>query len=461
MMMLRRILPPAAALAIISVLLLFRTVPSGELWSGYSVLYVPSSSSDLSVRTALAESGIEHTVCLSGQYVPAAYGASSVETAMLLANISAPEFEYLTRRNSYFFDSSSGYRLYYVPSSYRGRIPGCISRLSDMGITAGLDTSSAYPWVMPLVCAVFAALLVFLSADRRVCAAAAVIPVVYVFCAPFCTSAAAVCLLLVCIFSVSNLWRRKGAVRKLAGAGCVPVMAAAALVTSFSGPARAGFLFVLAAAGAGAVLLAAWQAGERGASGRSFVPVMIRPAGMIRMYEGKAGAVLPAAAAVLLAAVLVSVLSGSSSGKKSGGQVSLPAADAAVRAEELPDLDDYTRWLWNVGTYPYRPLSGNSAVDPDTVVFPRYESSGGMITEKDEIMRYDRQFRAAALDSVDRLPFDSIESVLKSQPGALSPGYRSSGEVGTGLFGMIMMGLSMLVPLAVYISTVTRQEKGI
>ncbi len=461
MMMLRRILPPAAAaIVIISVLFLFRTVPSGELWSGYSVLYVPSSSSDLSVRTALAESGIEHTVCLSGQYVPAAYGASSVETAMLLANISAPEFEYLTRRNSYFFDSSSGYRLYYVPSSYRGRIPGCISRLSDMGITAGLDTSSAYPWVMPLVCAVFAVLLVFLSADRTVCAAASVIPVVYVFCTPFCTSAAAVCLLLVCIFSVSSLWRRKGAVIKLAGTGCVPVMAAAALVTSFSGSARAGFLFILAAAGASAVLLTAWRAGERGSDGCSFVPVMIRPAGMMRIYAGKAGAVLPAAAAVLLASVLVSVLSGSSSGKKSGGQVRLPAA-AAVRAEELPDLDDYTRWLWNVGTYPYRHLDGNSPEDPDTVVFPRYESSGGVITEKDEIMRYDRQFRAAALDSVDRLPFDSIESVLKSQPGVLSPGYRSSGDVGTGLFGMIMMGLSMLVPLAVYISTATRQEKGI
>ena len=94
-------------------LFLFRQTPKGELWKGYSVLYVPENTDDGFIKDTLHQFDIIDFTCLSEQYVPTLFKNDSAEISLLKFNSNAAE--YLNKRVNYFFDKSHSYKLITFP----------------------------------------------------------------------------------------------------------------------------------------------------------------------------------------------------------------------------------------------------------------------------------------------------------------------------------------------------------
>ena len=135
----------------ISVIVMFRSVPAGKLWQDYSVLYVPNTTEDSVVMSALSDAGIDDVVALSNQFLPLNISEDSLEYAMYKVNIGSDSNAYVENRNSYFFDKSKNFRIYYIPSSYEHKISKAISSLENNHISCGLDASAGYPILFPIV----------------------------------------------------------------------------------------------------------------------------------------------------------------------------------------------------------------------------------------------------------------------------------------------------------------------
>ena len=138
---------------------IFKQVPKGQLWKGYSVLYVPVTASDDAVVSVLEQFKIKDYICLSNQFLPLDISVNSPEYSMLVMNSSNKDFSYLYDRNSYFFDKSQNYRVYYILSDYSSLFANVVKELSNWNISACIDSKVQYPVILPLVILVLCVIL--------------------------------------------------------------------------------------------------------------------------------------------------------------------------------------------------------------------------------------------------------------------------------------------------------------
>ena len=372
---------PVLLLLSLILILSFRTVPSGKLWKDYSVVCVPVSVNDSVVMSAIEKTGIQDAVSLSGQYLPVSLSENSIEISMLRLNYSSAEYAYLNKRNAMFFDKSNSYRLYYIPASYTSEINAVIKTLEVQGIECIKDSSASYPWILPFIGLLLAVMLGLFSKHKFPFICGAVIPVIFLFSNPFYPVATATCLTLLCLFFVSNVWRRKGAVSVFLSRHSGPAMLGIAFVCAFSSSISSGLLFFAAAAGTTASLVCCWQVEEFLRNRKTFVPVYIRSAKRVSFFAGKAltsMTIVTGAAAILI--ILIFITSSGSVGSSSA-KLLFPAK-TAISDSSLPKMEEYYKWNWNVRTYPYKSLNTDPSQEENEITFNSYleDTATGIIS---------------------------------------------------------------------------------
>ncbi|MCR4901090.1 MAG: hypothetical protein K5907_09790 [Treponema sp.] len=448
---LKKILPVILVIIIAALTIAFRSIPKGSSWEGYKILYVQKDIPQTTVEKILISCGISNFVDLNNQHAPIMLTKDSIEEAMLKINIQSSENRYLYDRQNYFFDGNGEYILYYIPNSEAKYLDDAIALLKKQGYNNGVDNSAPYLWMLPAVCTLLAIILCFFSKNKGFYIFTAVFPCIYIFCNAFYSSALAVIILLLCIFTISNIYQRKGALKKIISN--YPVMAAlvVSVISAFSSSFRSGIFYLLILSASFFAMLTVSNIKISCQKRYDFNPVFIRSAKMISPYGGKRNIIMP-----LLLAGSVVVIAFFALGSfnlinvKSTSGVALPGK-ANTQDERLPDLNAFYRWNWNVLTNPYRSLNQDSS-DPDTITYPRFEVVDGLIVQKNQVMNYDQSFKDSVYNSIDNLDFNSIESVIKKQGSGFTAGYINSVAYNISLFSIIMMIMCFVMLLFIYFS---------
>ncbi len=445
---------PFVFLISLILILVFKTLPSGKLWKDYSVISVPSATNDSVVSAAIDKAGIKDYVSLSGQYLPLSIAENSIETSMLRLNYNNPEYSYLNKRNAMFFDKSNSYRLYYIPVKYSAEISSLVRILENQGIECIKDSSANYPWLLPFIAILLAGMLFLFVKNKLPFLCGAIITLVFLYSNPFYPVATACCLCLLCLFYTANVWRRKDALSCLLSRHSGPAMLAVALICTFSCSIASGFLFIAAVLGSAASLALCWYAEDFIRNRKPFVPVYIRSAKRVSMFAGKAFISMSIVTGTVLLFILLIFLTSSSSIKSSSKKLLFPGSSTTADAA-LPQFEEYFRWSWNVKTYPYRSL--NSSQDSDNeLIFSTFveNSETGIIFETVNKMKYDASFKKEIYDGIDKLQFEAVEKVMKSEGEDFCGGYTASSSYQINLFGIIMCFICFFILLFIYFSII-------
>ncbi|MFC2385936.1 hypothetical protein [Treponema socranskii] len=438
----------------IFVLFIFRTVPSGNLWERYRIVYVDNASDDDYAAEVLKKAGCENVISLSSQRLPVMLSVHSPEVSLALAFSDADG--YLAKRRAYFFDRGAQYRLYYIEDRYAPLAEDAVREFRTSGIAAGLDTQGVYPFIVPLICTAFALLLCFLSPHRALFFAAAVFPVLFAACVPFYAAAASACLFLYALFIALRLWGRRGAFSVVKTNPVFIAFFIVSLITACVSSLRSALLFVPVIVGTVSAL-AAFSTAERLYEARyRFTLVPIRPARAIPFFTKatfRGTAACASSIAVLFAASLLSSFSvGFAAAPFSRvPQLEFPSARAQSPAGSFPTLDEYVAWCWNTKTAPYRSVNAQSAHERhpktgDSIVFPRFSDGDAGISETSVSMVFDKNFYDAALGDIDALPYPAVEKLIKAQGSRVHAGYAFSVSGGGGLLHTLLVAFALCIP---------------
>ena len=155
-----------SCIIIISILsmIFFRTIPSSKLWDDYSVVYVQKNVDESLIQKLFDDYGCKDVISGAEQFVPMEFSSESPEISMAIAKVDSSN--YLVRRNLYFFDKNSNYKIYYVPDEYKNNLEDVIFSLQEEGFKCGVDVSASYPIFLPILCVIFAIFLIFLRNFR-------------------------------------------------------------------------------------------------------------------------------------------------------------------------------------------------------------------------------------------------------------------------------------------------------
>lgn len=464
MSLIKKILLPIFSVSILFLLILNRMVPTGDLWKGYTLLYVPVESDDYVVNQAFEKNKIEGVVSLSEQqkYLPLAIGTDTPEAALtFISTTDRKSKEYLSRRTNYFFDKSKEFKIYYIPSKYKNNIKGCINYLSKNHIDGGVDSKAVYPWILPVLSVLFFGILFFYARNKLIFAGTSLFPLFYIFTNPFYPSAICVCLSLFLIFCCTNLWKRDGALDLLKKNYILVAVAAAAILCSFASSLLSGLYFILSIFAAVSFIVFYDDMEEYLLNKKAFRFVYIRPAKMISIFSGKSKLVMNSMLVIQVLILAAFFVSSTQVVSNHFAKVLLPAANVLSfeKDDSLPELDEYYRWNWRVFTYPYISLNSDYDDDSTDVVYPRYFEKNGLIERVDTHIYYNNDFVEGVNENIDALQFEAIEKILKNQPNGINPGYSSVKSNPINIFGIIMMIVSVLLLLFIYFSVIIRANK--
>lgn len=440
-------------------MVVFRSVPSGKLWKGYSVLYVPVETPDDAVLSCFSQTGIENVTCLSGQYLPVLYKAHSVEVTMISFNPEATQ--YLNNRENYFYDKSQNYRLYYIPVSEKNELSQCVTLLRDNGIEAGIDLSAPYPWIIPVLSVLFFLVLLFLAQDKTAFGLSSFVYVLYTLCFPFLTSVSSSFLFMIFLFAASSLVFRRGLFDYISKRIFLIIIALLSIVSAFTQSIMCGFMFLLCGVTAVLALLFYYDSKKfLDEKKGGFSPVLIRSVYFVPKYNGSERVVFPISLLLIVVCFVVCVFFMDSFSTQVS-KLSLPSANASVKDQNLTDLEDYAKWKWEVQSFPYRNINIESDAK-SYVKFPRYSEVNGKIVEGYDIASYNDSYVISATEEISELPFNALEKVLLSQSEDglnITPGFTLSVSYQLSIFSIIMVVVQILA-LAVYFVKIAFSRGG-
>ena len=129
-------------------------------------------------------------------------------------------------------------------------------------------------------------------------------------------------------------------------------------------------------------------------------------------------------------------------------------------ASELPQLEDYYQWLWNIKAYPYQTLNNQSNMNKSLLKnqYGIEADENGFIKESMEVKSYNQNFKINSFAEIDNLQFNAIEKVIKSEGENTLIGYNSTSTSNASLVSLIMMIICFFILLFIYIYTIIKKE---
>ena len=268
------------------------------------------------------------------------------------------------------FDKTKEFKLCYVPSEYKKNLQDCVTEFRKNGISCGIDAAAKYPWILPVILLLLSFAFVFYAKNKILYIICAIFPNLFLFCNPFYSCAVSSCILLLCLFFVTNLWQRKGFLDRILHSYKVLILLVLSIVSSFSASILSGIFCLLTLMSVCGVCILYDFVNSKISSRYSFMPIYILPAKSVSIYAGKFKMIMP----IILSASFLIILSFmfSSNGKSisSASEIVLPG-NSSAKSDDLPSLQDFYVWNWDVLTYPVKNLNINSN-SSDKVIFPRF-----------------------------------------------------------------------------------------
>lgn len=452
---LKKIIPAILILVTAILLYVFRSVSASHLWNGYTVLYVPEKISDSQIKESFTFADIGEYVCLSDQHPPIMLSENSPEYSMLRIFAQNEEYKYMYNRLNYFYDESGEYRLYYIPNEYKNHLKDCVSFLEHRGVEAGIDSTMAYPWALPVIVILLSIILLLFARNKLFFFMECCLPVMYCFTNPYFSAVSAVILLMLCLFFIANIYERKDGLKNLTKNLIVILTVAAAMVSSFSAGWKAGVFFIVMLLGLVSVIYLCVSVHYTREEKKSFRFVFIRPAKMISVFAGKANVVMSSLIGAVILLIIYFVLSASGKVNLKSRKINLPG-NSVIASENLPELEDYYKWNWNVRAAPYTNLNKNQDLS-ESYIYPRFVQTDGRIQQMDYKVYYDQDFKQNAYDAIDGLTFESIEKVIKQQNENFKGGYAATSSFNISIFSIIMMFICFAMLLFIYFSVMIKK----
>lgn len=441
----------------------FRVIPASKLWNGYSVLYVQADYNQFEVEKILKHNECRDFICLNNQDIPLDSGLNSIER--LLAKNDYESESYLKNRLNYFFDKNHDFAIYYVSDDYEGELQHALRQLKTLGIKAGVNANTSYPWISFVITLLFAFILLIFSSEKILVFIEFCIPLYFAFLMPFYTVSAALCLLMTGLFFSQKFLRRKGALLYCRKNVLIFLSITISFFIIFLTSPKLIFLLLSTAVAMISAGYIYYEAVNIYNERYSFRPVLICSASMVKVIDKKNRIAIP----LCFFATLTILISGFFSLRFINFSLSTDAAGLMLpsrNAEKkvLPDLNDYVVWNWKSITFPYRSLNDSSSSIPkkgDVVNFQRYFEENGKISVKTNSIIFDDSFRLKAVNSIDNFDYNSIEKMLKDQGSYIKPGYSGSGGSSLNLLGIVLLILASGVSCFFYFSfyrTKAKQE---
>ena len=443
-----------SCIIIISILsmIFFRTIPSSKLWDDYSVVYVQKNVDESLIQKLFDDYGCKDVISGAEQFVPMEFSSESPEISMAIAKVDSSN--YLVRRNLYFFDKNSNYKIYYVPDEYKNNLEDVIFSLQEEGFKCGVDVSASYPIFLPILCVIFAIFLIIKSPMKKLFASSCVLPVIFSFFIPFYPSVAAACLLLLSFYFALYLWGRNGAIGVILKNPIFLIFFVGAIIVSFFAGIKNFLIFIIMICGNICVLHFYKIICSLYQKRFSFVPVKIRSASFVSVVNS-VSLLSTLICGVVIAGILVSSffsINIGSSIKNSEQKVLLPAS---YGNGALPNLNDYIFWKWNSMTEPYISVydkqKKSNPKEGDSVSFTEYIETNEGIKESVKTIVFSSEFEENAFAIIDKLPYPSIEKLMKAQKKNFSAGYVFSGSQNVSIFTIIQLICAMFIPIIVYL----------
>ncbi len=428
---------------------LFRIVPVSKIWSHYSVLYVEDTISEEQVLDVLSAKGCSDVLALSLQQVP------FVSTITLVRPLSS---NYLNRRSDYFFDQTKTYRLFYIPASQEKQTAAALSLLqNELHLSAGVDGSLQYPFVVPLVSMLVFGLLIFLAHNRLVFFTAGLAPVLCSFCVPLYPAAAAIILFLAALFFAERLWLRQGTLMALVRSVYIDVLVIVPLVIMSLLSGRAIILYVLSLIACAAAIYGMWCLTQILDSKKAFTFVPIFSAFQIPVMGKKKSYVLISLTLPLAALLLFFLLSARFMPSSSVQSICIPSPlEDSDGGETLVNMTDYFSWAWDTVTFPYKNLNKNEKSNPsdgDRIEIPRYvKTEQGVSKSYETIFTYDASFRKELIDGILDSESPAIEKLLLSEGSSVRVGYRTKAQAKTSTdsVALVLILVALSIPVLLY-----------
>lgn len=454
MSLLKKFLIILFSLFTVFVLLEFKTVPSGKLWNEYSVFYVPVEVEEELVINTFLENQIEDFVCLSKQRIPVMFNSYSVEQAMF--NISnKEENDYLFKRNNFFFDSSKKYKLFYVPSAYKDKLNDIIKYFEKNSITACVDSSFSYPFILPLITLIFCIFIFFLAKNKFLHIITSFFATLFVFCNPFYVCVISALMLVILSFVIFNIIERQGAVKKLLSSYDFYFFIGFSILLSFSNSFFTGLLLLMIIICISLAYYFIKTIEDKKYNNQTFTFVLIRNARQTSLYNNKFKLIISFLTTCIFLIVLTCFLDSTKSFSKKFAKVLLPG-EATIKSKDLCNLEDYCKWKWNINTFAYKSL--NKSENQYEVNFPEYKKENGRIVKTEKTMRYNQEYKDDVLSQIQNLDFYSIEQVLKSQGNDLFYGFTSCSSNNITIFSIILIIFSLFVLIFMNIFAIIKKD---
>lgn len=453
MNIIKKVLPFLGLVLSVLLIVSFKTIPSAQLWNGYKLLYVSNNTSISQTESILEKCGIDEYVCVNNQRAPIMLRPDSVEAAMFRINMNTIDNQYLIDRQSYFFDSSRQYNIFYIPENYLDKLGDVLHFMNKQNIKCGIDSTFSYLWLLPAIVTLFSIILLMFCKHKLFYFFGSIIPCIYVFCNAFYSSAVAVIILLLIIFFISNIYVRKGSFTKIITNYFIDFSFIASIFISFSTSFNCGIFFSVSIIGAASFILIYINFKNFSLRKSSFTPVLIRKAKNISIYGNKINLIMPFALLSVVIIFAYFLLSSSASIKTNNDSSVLLPGNAAEKSSSLPEFEDFYRWNWNILTYPFRSLNQTSN-NANFVEYPRFVSENGIIKQVNETLYYDDLFKSEVYEGIDFLDFNAIEKVIKLQGLDFIPGYVNSSTYNISMFSIIMMIFGFFVLLFIYFSAI-------
>ena len=457
-----KIVSPVLFLACIVLIVFFKTVPAQKLWNDYSVLYVQKDVSDDSVQKALTSSGIQDYVCLSNQFLPVSLSENSIEFTMF--KLKATRNDYSNRRVNYFFDKSKNFRLYYIPNEYNQNLSDAVHILSQNKIECGVDSKQAVSSFLFLFFIAAAAVLTVFSKNKTIFLGSCFLELLFLWCNPFYPVTVSLIIILLPVFFISNIWKRNGFLEYLVSNIWCIVILVVCIICNFSISFKTGLLFLVLLLSVLLFMITTYHIEDYVEKKYIFIPVFIKSAKMVSIFARRTKIVMSSLILITFCTICVFFFTSNKRIDESNSQSKIFLPSNVQNAlledkEELVQLEDYYSWVWNIKTNPYKSL--NKENNEFYVEFPHYVEENGKITETKTIYSYNQNFKDNVFDSIDKLEFNSIEKVMKSEGKDFKGGYTGSQNISVNLFSIIMMIFCLIILIFIYFSIMILQLRKI
>ena len=438
-------------------LFIFHKVPVHHLWTGYETLAVPVSMPESNVLDVLKNCGCEDVVSLSYQNKTSFSDYSPVQKKN-------PFIDYQQKTNSFFFDKSSKYQIYYIPEKFSAAVERSYRvLLKNYNVEACLDSQVRFPWTTPLICFIFAFFLTFFSKQKIYFIVTAFFPLIFTLSQPFFAPAGAVCFLLFGIFLIQNIRRRSGFVYVIRNSFLTVFFFIIPVLFAFAVSFLTGFLLLLCVCASFSLEHFLFIFEQKRTEKVLFKSSLILPAQYVPLVTHFNLRIM--ASCIFVTGFFLAQFSLSSRflPSSSAKDLLIPSPARYNRDSAIVSLTDYIEWTWYTLTYPYRSLNSKvtKVENGDTIVIPRFEKNSDGIVQTDEVVfKYDNEFKQKIVDEIDLKSENSMEKLLKRQGNLNSAVFSASGSGSGDLHDFLILILEFLLTPVVLFYLLMRIKKN-